>query len=58
MTPLETCPTMSSSYLMDHQSGEMIRRATTAEETASIEAAKTDGGHGIIIVYGRNCFVS
>ena len=58
MTPLETCPTMSSSYLMDHQSGEMIRRATAAEETASIEAAKTDGGHGIIIVDGRNCFVS
>lgn len=50
--------TLLYSYLMDYQSGEMIRRATVAEEIASTEASKTDGGHGIIIVDGRNCFVS
>ena len=35
----------------------MIRLATQSEEDASIKAAQIDGGHGIILIDGRRCFV-
>lgn len=49
--------TYIASHLCDHRSGDMIRLATQSEEDASIKAAKIDGGHGIILIDGRRCFV-
>lgn len=43
--------------LHDRDTGEAIRPATAAELAASIEAAQTDGGAGIISVGGRRCYV-
>lgn len=37
---------------------ETIRTATESESTASIAAAETDGGAGVILVDGRSCYVS
>ena len=42
--------------LHDYKTGEYIRPATPAEIAASIEAAKTDGGAGVIVVEGRSCY--
>ena len=36
--------------LINYQTGEFIRTATAAELAASIEAAKNDGGSGVIAV--------
>jgi len=44
--------------LHDYQSGDFIRRATDAEAQASVEAAKSDKGAGVITVNGRSCYVS
>jgi hypothetical protein len=54
---------ISSSYfsfasLHDYKSGEFLRFATLQELSASIEAAKTDGGAGVIVLDGRSVYVS
>ena len=36
--------------LHDYQTGEYIREATSAETEASVEAAKHDGGCGVILI--------
>ena len=44
--------------LYDYKSGEPLRNATQDEMAASIEAAKSDGGRGVIPgPDGRNCYV-
>lgn len=43
--------------LVDCESGEPLRNATMKELTASVEAARTDGGAGVIRVDGRRCYV-
>lgn len=43
--------------LHDYQTGEPIRIATVTEYNASIEAAQSDGGAGVIDVDGRSCYV-
>jgi hypothetical protein len=45
------------SALRDYQTGDFVRAATEAEEAASVEAAKHDGGVGVIEVDGRSCYV-
>ena len=49
--------TTTSATLHDYKTGEAIRPATAAELAASIEAAKTDGGAGVITVDGKSCYV-
>lgn len=44
-------------HLYDYRTGEELRPATSAELEASIAAARTDGGHGVIEVDGRSCYV-
>jgi hypothetical protein len=39
--------------LYDYAAGEYLRQSTFEEHNASVEAAKHDGGAGIIIVDGR-----
>ena len=48
----------SPGTLTDYQTGETIRRATPSERSASLAAAETDGGSGVIKVDGRSCFVA
>ncbi len=43
--------------LCDYETGEVIRRATAEEQAESIEAARRDGGAGVIVVDGRRCYV-
>lgn len=43
--------------LMSYDDAEAIRPATHAEVLASIEAAKHDGGAGVILVDDRRCYV-
>lgn len=43
--------------LCDYSTGETIRKATPEEERASAEAARHDGGAGVIKVGGRSCYV-
>ena len=43
--------------LMDCNTGEVIRNATSAEDSESREAADLDGGSGVIIVDDRRCYV-
>lgn len=47
---------ISTATLIDYKTGDMIRPATSAELAASIEAAKTDGGSGVIVVDGVSCY--
>lgn len=42
--------------LMSYDTAETIRPATAEEREASIEAAKRDGGAGVILVDGRSCY--
>lgn len=44
--------------LMDYYTGEESRPATKSEAEESAEAAKWDGGAGVILVDGRSCYVS
>ena len=44
--------------LVNYQTGDEIRQATTEEEAESIEAATQDGGAGVIEVDGIKCYVS
>ena len=48
----------SFNYVYDCKTIERIRLATKEELNASKQAAKLDGGFGVIIVDGRRCFVS
>jgi len=48
----------SSASLHDYKTGEFLRIATLQELSASIEAGKSDGGSGVILVDGRSCYVS
>lgn len=43
--------------LCDYQTGEDIRPATREEHDASVVAAETDGGVGVIEVDGRSVYV-
>ena len=43
--------------LMDEDTVEAIRPATDAELHSSVDAAKHDGGAGVITVDGRRCYV-
>jgi hypothetical protein len=54
---MSTKNTTSAGTLHDYKTGEAIRPATAAELAASIEAAKTDGGAGVITVDGKSCYV-
>ena len=47
-----------SSDLIDYETGDIIRKATADELRESIDAAKVDGGAGVIDVDGRSCYVS
>ena len=51
-----TTSPVSTATLHDYQTGEAIRSATEAELTASIEAARHDGGAGVITIAGRSCY--
>lgn len=44
--------------LCDYETGDRLRDATWQETKASVEAAKRDGGAGVIRVDGRSCYVS
>lgn len=44
--------------LHDYATGEDLRPATAAEAAASREAARSDGGSGVIQVAGRSCYVA
>ena len=46
------------SDLMDYDTAEAIRPATVEERAESTEAAKHDGGAGVIDVDGRRCYVA
>lgn len=43
--------------LHNYTTGEFIRTATADEQAASIAAAETDGGPGVIVVDGVSCYV-
>lgn len=43
--------------LMNYETAEEIREATAEELAASIAAAETDGGAGVIEVDGVSCYV-
>ena len=43
--------------LHNYTTGEFIRIATAGEQAASIAAAETDGGSGVIVVDGVSCYV-
>lgn len=45
------------SKLCDYETAEELRDATDAERRASILAARTDGGAGVILVDGRAFYV-
>ena len=49
---------LTEADLIDYSTGDVIRPATTDELRASIDAAKVDGGAGVIDVDGRSCYVS
>jgi len=42
--------------LHNYETGESIRKATAKELAESIEAAKHDGGAGVIVVDGIRCY--
>ena len=43
--------------LCDYLTGESIRPATAEERAESIDAARYDGGAGVIEIDGRSCYV-
>lgn len=49
--------TTTTHTLRNYRTGEAIRPATDAELAASIAAAETDGGAGVIKVDGVSCYV-
>lgn len=48
----------SEAHLHDYQTGAALRPATEEELQSSIEAARRDGGTGVIEIDGRPCFVA
>lgn len=48
----------SEANLHDYQTGAALRPATEEELQSSIEAARRDGGAGVIEIDGRSCFVA
>ena len=44
--------------LYNYTTGEFLRAATSEEAKASTEAAKYDGGAGVILVDGVSCYVA
>jgi hypothetical protein len=42
--------------LYDYQTGDYLREATDEELYASIQQDKRDGGAGVIVVDGRDCY--
>lgn len=44
-------------YVYDYESGNCLRRASKKEENLSKEAAKKDGGAGVIELDGRRVYV-
>ena len=50
----ETC---EYATLCTYESGDYIRMATVSELARSIVAARGDGGHGVITVNGKSCYV-
>lgn len=52
-----TAQTTDHGTLMTYDTAETLRRATAEERAASIEAAKRDGGAGVVLVDGRSCYV-
>ena len=54
-----TCqPPCEACGLHDYQTGSALRPATEEELQSSIEAARRDGGTGVIEIDGRPCFVA
>ena len=49
---------MSKPVLYRYHDATVLRNATTEELAASIEATKHDGGVGVIIVDGIDCYVT
>ena len=43
--------------LCDYRTAETIRPATAEERAESLEAARYDGGAGVIEIDGRSCYV-
>ncbi len=43
--------------LCDYNTGDTIRPATAEERAESLEAARYDGGAGVIEIDGRSCYV-
>lgn len=56
---MTTTTTDSAPYgiLYDYDTSDALRPATAAERAESVEAAKHDGGAGVIRVDGRRCYV-
>lgn len=50
-----TC--IETGTLRAYDTAEYIREATEEETIESLEAARTDGGAGVITVDGRRCYV-
>jgi len=48
---------MNFAQLRIYGTGRYIREATEKERVASIEAARADGGAGVILVDGIKCYV-
>ena len=49
---------LTEADLINYSTGDIVRKATADELRASIDAAKIDGGAGVIDVDGRSCYVS
>ena len=52
---MATC--IETGTLMTYDTAEYIREATEEETIESVEAARTDGGAGVIVVDGERCYV-
>lgn len=47
----------TTAKLVEYGTAKILRDATAEELSASVEAAKVDGGAGVIEVDGRRCYV-
>ena len=54
---LDAAASDDAATLHDYATGEALRPATAEELAASVAAAETDGGSGVIEVDGRRCYV-
>ena len=53
-----TTEQQSTANLYDYQTGDALRPTTEDELRSSIDAARQDGGAGVIEIDGRSCFVA